>query len=466
MSISYSGIVNYGKATLPSVEAGLGSMNILRDPPKSIHTRRIDKVGETSSITELIDTSGNRSCEVISLYARGINPSVSVDYGNAGNNGGQRVSGGGMVNVGSTIGSSGNSMHGGQAYLPYRIVRDGAFRPPVVSPFNLLPLSRMPRVNTTARAQPGFVDFSKKLMCPGGNYKEVKEKTIKASIRPTATYKISTQAVEPFEVKYVIKNPVKFDGRAGISGVKTQDITNQINNTPVKEINTTPLATYVNINQGSKETEKHLDNSKFDTGRYLQDTLNSDVITNQGSGETVRYIDNSTVDTGRYLQDTLHSSIQSKRSQSIQITPIEDIMDVDVRTKDQMNISYTPLKTGNTNENHIHKDIELQKRVLTSTVAVNKHRNIYTKPGVQHQNEQKRNRPIATAMSNHGTIHRQNGLDLNSREYTLKPTISVGGMTGRGKMPLQTRSEDVYLGDTNNTVMNKKVMEMQMGRFN
>ena len=89
MSISYSGLTNYGKATLPSVESWGTNMNILRDPPKSIMTRRIDKVGETSSITELIDGSGNRNCEAISLYARGINPFVSVDYGNAGNNGGQ-----------------------------------------------------------------------------------------------------------------------------------------------------------------------------------------------------------------------------------------------------------------------------------------------------------------------------------------------------------------------------------------
>ena len=91
--ISYSGIVNHGKITLPSVEAGLGSMNMLRDPPKSYHTRRIDKVGETSSITEMIDESANRACEAIQVYARGVNPSVSVSYSNEGNNGGQRGSG-------------------------------------------------------------------------------------------------------------------------------------------------------------------------------------------------------------------------------------------------------------------------------------------------------------------------------------------------------------------------------------
>ena len=73
MSISYSGLTNYGKATNPSVEMGLGSMNILRDPPRSITTRRVDKVGQTSSITEMIDDSGNRACEAINLYARGVN---------------------------------------------------------------------------------------------------------------------------------------------------------------------------------------------------------------------------------------------------------------------------------------------------------------------------------------------------------------------------------------------------------
>ena len=47
MSISYSGLSNYGKATLPSVDTWGTNMNILKDPPKSIQTRRIDRVGQT-----------------------------------------------------------------------------------------------------------------------------------------------------------------------------------------------------------------------------------------------------------------------------------------------------------------------------------------------------------------------------------------------------------------------------------
>ena len=33
MSFSYSGVVGYGKTTLPSVESWGENMNILRDPP-------------------------------------------------------------------------------------------------------------------------------------------------------------------------------------------------------------------------------------------------------------------------------------------------------------------------------------------------------------------------------------------------------------------------------------------------
>ena len=40
--LSYSGIINYGKATLPSVDSWGTNMNILKDPPKSITTRKID----------------------------------------------------------------------------------------------------------------------------------------------------------------------------------------------------------------------------------------------------------------------------------------------------------------------------------------------------------------------------------------------------------------------------------------
>jgi hypothetical protein len=432
MSISYSGIVGYGKSTLPSVESWGTNMNILRDPPKSIMTRRINKVGETSSLNQMIEESGDRACEGISLYARGVNPSVSVDYGNAGNNGGQRSGFGGTVGVSRNMGSSGNSICGGQAYLPYTVNKDGAFRPPIQTPFDLLPLSRQRRGNTKVSSNKGFIDYSKKLMCPGGKLRAINEKTLKVSVRPTKTYKMNTQIVEPFEVKYVIKNPVKFDLRAGDTGMRTQDLTTQDVLEPTKEINNTPM--------------------------YLQD-----VYTNK-TGKNLKYSDNSHMNTDRYLQDPLNSSVESKMSRSIQITPIEDIFDVDIHTKDAMNISYTPLKTGYTNEERIHKDVELQRRVLATTVATNKHRDIYSRPQHEHQAIQNRNRPIAQATTNYGTIGLQSTTDLNSRDYRLNDTLPVGGISGRGQLPHKQVNSDIQLSESIQHSRNRRVMEMQLNR--
>ena len=137
--------------TLPCSEGALGTTRILRDPPRSIHNRHIVKVGDTSEIRDRIDSAetGDRMCEYINKYARGINPMVSVSYSNYGTNGGQ------MRDTAGMVGTDQLSLSTGQAYLPYRVNRDGAFRPPVLSQEELLPLSRQPRPNTSATTNPG-----------------------------------------------------------------------------------------------------------------------------------------------------------------------------------------------------------------------------------------------------------------------------------------------------------------------
>ena len=459
--LSYSGLTNYGRVTLPSVEAGLGSMNILRDPPKSIMTRRIDKVGQTSSITEMIDGSGDRTCEAISVYARGVNPMVSVSYGNSGNNGGQ-----GPGIVGSDRGSSGNNIHGGQAYLPYRIMPGGAFRPPIISQEQLMPLSRQPRKNTKAFTKPGFVDFTKKLLYPGKESRHVKQDTLRCCIRPTATYRLDAPLAEPFEVKYVIKNPTKFAMGAGNSGFRTQDLTTQQVLEPTKEVNTTPLHTDIHINK-SGATVRYVDQSHFNTDKYTQDTLHSNVQSKKSQSIMIGNIED-TVDlhTDGYLQEALHSNVQSNKNQNIMVTPIEDIIDVDIHTKDNFNISYTAPFSGNTKEEHMHDDLELRRRILLTKAVTNKQRNIYSRPAIQHQSVQKRNRPIAQVTANRGVTGRQSVNDLNNREYRLKPTINAGGMTGRGQMPMQGRNQPINGNvESEKMVMGKKIMEMQTGRF-
>ena len=451
--LSYSGITNYGKVTLPSVEAGLGSMNILRDPPKSIMTRRIDKVGETSSITEMIDLSENRACESINTYARGVNPMVSVSYGNEGNNGGQRVGGGSY------------SLSVGNGKLPYRIMDNGAFRPPILRQENLLPLSRLPRTNTQAFTKPGFVDFSKKLMCPGPESRFVKQTTLKACVRPTATYRLDAPLVEPFEVKYVIKNPIKYDKGAGISGYRTRDLTQQVVIDPTKEVNYNPLHANAVVNKRGKNMI-YVDNSHLNTNKYTQDTLHSNVQSKKSQSIVVGDIEDIIdINTNTYLQNTLHMSATTNKNQNIQVTPITDLMDIDVQIKDNFNISYTAPISGNTKDDFMHDDLELQRRVLLTEASTNKQQNIYSRPEIQYQAVQNRNRPMASANTNQGTIQRQSIDTVSSRDYKLKPTINAGGFNGRAQLPLQGQNSDITIGDSHRNRMSKRVLEMQTARF-
>ena len=142
--LSYSGLTNYGKSTLPSVKGWNGTLNIMRDPPKSIYTRRIERVGDTNDVMNTLAHSQDRFIECINNFARGVNPMVSVTYGE-----------------GQTANQTSNR---GQSYLPYRIIKDGAFRPPIRVQEDLLPLSRLPRTWTTVESNPSIVDFTKRLI--------------------------------------------------------------------------------------------------------------------------------------------------------------------------------------------------------------------------------------------------------------------------------------------------------------
>jgi len=422
MSFSYSGLTNYGKVTLPSAEGWGGSMNILRDPPKSIHTRRIDKVGQTSDITAMVDDSGNRVCEGINVYARGVNPMVSVSYNNVGNNGGQ---GSGAVYGGSNIPGSNNMLAGGrtQAYLPYRVMRDGAFRPPVVTQADLLPLSRLPRIWTTAFTKPGFVDFSKKMMSCGTaeTTKEVKNSLLKASVRPTATYKIETPLKEPFEVKYVIQPSLKKSYTAPKSST---DQTTQIVINPTKNINIDNIHSFA---QSNIQDIRYVDNNDFNPDRYLQDTNAHQVNTNMGS--------------------------------HIQVSSIDDIFDLSgIRTKDAINVDYITPISGGEKVDYIHDDIELDRVMPNHSASTNISRNEHKVLNHEYMIDLERNTPLTNM-----TINQVGVGDTNktSREYYLHEKPQYGSFDGRAQMPMLNRNQQIPENfESDKSKMNRKIEEM------
>ena len=189
MSISYHGIIgNKERGSVGSAESWGTNNNIIKDPPKSITTRRIDKVNADGSLNEMYYHSGDRFAEAINVFARGVNPMVSVEYGNRN---------------GSSVGAPGK--------MPYRIMDSGAFRPPQLRQEQLLPLSRLPRNVTFASSSKGFVDYVKSNRCEAAKkpeqFRQIKE-GVKGFVTPTKSVSIQTPVKEHFVLNYVNKNPV------------------------------------------------------------------------------------------------------------------------------------------------------------------------------------------------------------------------------------------------------------------
>jgi hypothetical protein len=208
--------------TLPSVDGFNGSFNILRDPPKSIFTKRIDKVGQNNDIIDDIDMSGDRMNEGIKVYARGVNPMVSVSYDNNSNNAGSFTSGAfGQGNYSNQGHHTGNR----QAFLPYRIGDKGAFRPPIRSQRDLMPLSRQPRAWFQALTNPGFADFTKKKFLPT-QFRMIRDIVLKTDqvVKPNHSVKIEKPILE--NMKMLEKINEKRINIEAFSGKRTLDYSN------------------------------------------------------------------------------------------------------------------------------------------------------------------------------------------------------------------------------------------------
>lgn len=256
--ISYFGTTNKPKMTLPSVEMGLGSKNILRDPPKGIFTRRIDKVGINNDILQQQEDSGSRFSECIRTYARGVNPMVSVSYTNDGSNGG-----GSVADYGTRSATNPRSLFppGG-----------GQFRPPVILPQDLIPLSRLPRLLTSADTNPQFIDFTKRMKCGDERHIEVREGAIKKlDIQPTRSYRLDTPLVEPFEIKYYIQNPLNVEVKGNIANrnMTAGAVNDHFTNDFVKEIHAKNITTNVSQRLDNHDYENYHDlNNKRNLPAY------------------------------------------------------------------------------------------------------------------------------------------------------------------------------------------------------
>jgi hypothetical protein len=257
--------------TLPSVDNYYLDTNILRDPPKAIFTRKIDKVFDNDYITKLVDDSPDRINEYIRVYARGKNPFVKVSYDNYGMNGGQAP---GSV--------------GTQASYPYKVNREGAFRPTgLASPRDLLPLSRMAYVlSEPIVSTPSVINYAKERICPT-KFREVRQELLSTSCRPNATIKIERPVTEVYSTKYKINSdPIKVSVNSGVRKIQQQRTENrtklnEVRNDIIHAEGRTNLAGNTKNNINPINTDKYI----------IENILNTPVSTNIADSRTYKRLD-------------------------------------------------------------------------------------------------------------------------------------------------------------------------------
>ena len=455
MSLSYTGLTNYGKTTLPSVESWGTNMNILRDPPKSIMTRKQNKVGETNSIIEN-NLNSDRINENILVYARGVNPMVGVSY----NNDSSGMSGNlaGLSQSFNTISTSST-----QSMLPYRIMNGQYFQPPVMTKEELLPLSRQPRAWTSQNTSLGFVDFSKRVKEQGDatTTKEVKTSVLKTSIRPTEYKRIEKPIEQPYETKYSIQNTMNIFVN---SGMRTRDITNKYVSDVNNGINKNPLNVNVYSNIGHKiyknDTNVYTKNSiqdinkkeafsnisglgeynnnKVNTTNYIQDINQKEAFSNiSGLGE---YNNNNNFNTTNYIQDINQKEAFSnisglgENNNNNNLNTTNYIQDINQKEAFS-NIS------GLGETKYIHKDIKLD-RILPNYVSSTNNSDSTKYIRIEPINEIHLDKNIPNANFENNNVIKTN--DVDNRTYVLPPKINPGSYIDNNvSKPLKTRIQQI-----------------------
>lgn len=474
--------------TLGSVEGWGSDLNILRDPPKSITTRRIDKVGETSDITRTIDSSTDRANEAISLYARGVNPMVSVSYGNYGGNGGQ-------------MGDITSNRWRSQPRYPYPVMEGGAFRPPVRGPRDLLPLSRLPR-GAIANVASGIdmPDYSKTSQYVG-DLRAIKDVLNAYDIIPNKKGNISKNLVENFKMDNAINNKhINVDVSSGIRSMDISSYTRD-NVDIYKGVNDDALSAFASSNLARGDGVQTLENFQIDENRYIQDALPHEAFTNlsketvQGlsdvkmntekfvqdhvsydaytnmSKETVQNLSQIDFDTSKYIQDDLIVETFTNLSRDIQAKPINELVDNGrVNVKENM-IQYernAGVKPNRTFLNEIAQhNPQLEMRNPTFGVVAQKSDSTVYKR-IDHQNELKyeRNRPMPSVSANITKLEDFNSINLSSRTVRLAPSLQKGSFINDGVRPTTQRQNMAVSRETEKDRIRNKFNAQQFDRFN
>jgi hypothetical protein len=390
------------RATLPSVENWYTNTNILKLPPQAVFTRRRDKVGENNQINEWVGDSGDRVCEGISKFARGINPMVSVSYTDY--NGGMR---GNPTSYSNSV----------QPSLPFKAMDNGAFRPPILTQFDLLPLSRLPRTNFSAITNPDYQRYYKNVHTAptkDANLRSVKKTVLQGNIRPSAYIAIEKPLVETGHEKCSIKDSLIIPVN---SGVRSMDLKQPTPQAPGKEITDDTLYTSVTANISDSNKFKRNVFEKIGVDKFIQDIVNTPVTTNV--------------------------------SMPVRNSAIHSIPDKGVHDEIAL-ISYNSGVRGSDKYTYYDTELNLERRLPEYSIQANlsdqkRMINLRHTKDIELSNKQ----PTTAAFTNAGTSDKAPTDTISERDYKRLPdSLQKGGFENVGFIPTFKTSEN----KTNETI--------------
>jgi len=402
-----------GEAMTLYTPSGYGNQhNIMKDPSKSIHTKRKDKVN-MGAITELMTQECNdRFQDSITVYARGVDPHGGSVMSNAANHAGANINGSTVVNQGK------------QASLPYKIMREGDFRFPANKDAltDSLPLSRKVVGNIKTISNPSAYKFATKLLActRDSKIKNIKESVLKTTVKPTRSYKIEKSA-QP-----------------------TYDVQNHIQNDNIKTSTTSSL----NYMDGTTQHIPDEIGGIIDPELILRGNNNTNMQNIKQTPVNILAVNDYVADD--VLTGNFNTNVQNIKQTPVNILAVEDYVDEKVKTSQVSNIN------GYKKDGECNYDYEFSKNTPKHEAQTNTNDSRINK-NIKHENEivLERNTPSCSANTNN---YSNKGTTILTTDKKLKETLTnIGSLECKPTRPSQNNHLNYNLKEN---LLNKVASKM------
>ncbi|MDD4930575.1 MAG: hypothetical protein PHG66_00270 [Candidatus Colwellbacteria bacterium] len=426
---------------LPSVE----SFHILRAPSSSIHTRKKERI-DMSDVTWMIRNDDSRINEGISYLQKGVNPMIDVSY-NTNGMGGSRLT------------TMSNSVQGS---IPYKVMRNGSFRPPIFTQEDLLPLSRQRRSETAAITNPGIRsgfsihNLQSQIDVGAVNAAIDKEKINYISARPTAVYRMEI----PQEVfsGHRLKDPLKVSASAGYMGNQNYDIARVApQNSPMEASrDRLDVSAAPNVNNPNANTTR---DDSIDINNYIKDNI---ILKNISPNFRIMVFDSNNKNYSEVfssIKEKLNIAVQSSLNNPISLARSDGTQ---IKIKDYRWQIVTSAVGGDNLVLLPQNAPDLQLERNTPLYAVGTNTSGYTKQERFHTIDPLMGSQVQASAGSGVSMRygRQEAIHDVERNMNLRGMGTVGGHSNMGSMPIQQNHDIPTLSSKNISVKQAAAQEM------